>query len=660
MSIRSTRTRSTGLSSKLTIVSLAILAVGLTATTIHAGSISVAWDPITHPNLVGYRVFYSTSSGSYGQWTDVGVTTQTTLTGLTDCTQYFVAVKARGSDGSLSAGYSNEISGWSRPTVTTASPSSVPRATQSSVTINGTNFMPGATVTFSNSAIVVNNVTVNGCNQLVASINVPASATLGATNVTVVNPDQVFGVGTGTLTVANAAPNGVIDQPSSTRTITEGQTVQFASTGTDPDSNLPLTYLWDFGDPAIPDSTLEDPGAVQFDNAGTYQVTLTVTDTLGLADPTPATVTVNVNAASAPVVTNVNASPVGSSTATITWTTDSAADSRVLYRPVGDTVFQMTPVETTRVTSHSVQLQGLYPATQYEYSVRSTDANGLTTTEPAGAPFTTQTSSYTFLRIEAESGPISSPAQIQTDNSAFAGSYVRLAPGTSTGTPSNPSGTWGYGFYAPSPATWYVWFRLYAPNSGSASWFEKVDSGSFAEIAPTSTGSWEWVAGRSYGLTSGQHVLTLGGGEAQARIDRILITNDAAFRPTEAPGGDNSAPASVTGLAAAADDAQVSLSWTNPSDSGALRVVVRFSTGASAPAHPSDGQPLIDRAATPGASDGVLHTGLTNGTTYRYSVFIVDAWGNVSSPASASATPQQAVPPLGAVQNLRRTDTLGN
>ena len=653
------RTSRTSIEARTLALVIVLLAVGLTAGVAQAGTVSVAWDPITHPDLLGYRVYYGAASGNYGQWTDVGITTQTTLSGLTDCTQYYIAVKARGSTGSLSPNFSNQISGWSRPTVGTATPASVPRAAQASLTIAGTNFMPGATVRFSNSAIVVNSVTVNSCNQLVASINVPSTASLGATDVTVVNPDQVFGTGVGALTVANAAPNGTISQPTgTTTTIDEGQTVTFGATGSDPDSNLPLTYVWVFGDPAIPNSTVEDPGAVRFDNPGTFQVRLTVTDSLGLADPTPATVTVNVNPAQSPVVTNIAASPVGATTATITWTTNEPSDSQVLYRPVGDTVYQQTAVNTTDVTSHSTQVTGLFPSTQYEYSVRSTDVDGLTTTQPATSPFTTQASSQTFLRIEAEAGPIASPAQTVNDTTAFAGKYVRLASGTPTGTAGSPSGTWAYGFNVPAPATWYTWFRMYAPNASSASWFERVDTGTFAEIAPSTTGAWEWVAGRSYGLSAGAHVLTLGGGEAQARVDRILITNDAAFRPTEAPGGDNTPPAAVTALTASAGDAEVTLAWTNPADSGALRVVVRFSTGTSFPAHPADGQPLIDRAATAGAADGVLHTGLANGTTYRYSVFVVDAWGNVASPTTASATPQPAVIPLGTVQNVRRTDTV--
>jgi len=53
----------------------------------------------------------------------------------------------------------------------------------------------------------------------------------------------------------------------------------FTGAGSDPDNDLPLTYLWDFGGGAI-NSTEEYPGDVVFSTAGTYTVTFTVTDGL--------------------------------------------------------------------------------------------------------------------------------------------------------------------------------------------------------------------------------------------------------------------------------------------------------------------------------------------------------------------------------------------
>ena len=72
-------------------------------------------------------------------------------------------------------------------------------------------------------------------------------------------------------------------------TIDVGDWVDFGGTGSDPDGDLPLSFLWQFGaGSGIPDSTEEDPELVQFNNPGTYTVTFTVTDALGLDDPTPA------------------------------------------------------------------------------------------------------------------------------------------------------------------------------------------------------------------------------------------------------------------------------------------------------------------------------------------------------------------------------------
>ena len=106
----------------------------------------------------------------------------------------------------------------------------------------------------------------------------------------------------GTLSGGNQAPNGMIDSPSGGVTIDAGGSVVFTGTGSDPNNNVPLSYLWKFGvGSGVPDSTLQDPGSVQFNIPGTYTVSFTVTDALGLSDPTPAVRVVTVRSSS-PVI----------------------------------------------------------------------------------------------------------------------------------------------------------------------------------------------------------------------------------------------------------------------------------------------------------------------------------------------------------------------
>jgi plastocyanin len=107
----------------------------------------------------------------------------------------------------------------------------------------------------------------------------------------------------------NQPPNSVIDQPVNNATIAPGGSVTFAGSGSDPDNNVPLNYLWNFGASGVPDSTDEDPGSVTFNNPGTFVVTFTVTDSLNLADPTPDTRTITVTASNQPPTAVINQPP---------------------------------------------------------------------------------------------------------------------------------------------------------------------------------------------------------------------------------------------------------------------------------------------------------------------------------------------------------------
>ena len=95
---------------------------------------------------------------------------------------------------------------------------------------------------------------------------------------------------------SNLPPNGTIDTPTENLTITAGNFVDFTGSYSDPDGDPVQAYLWEFGSGSgVVDSTVEDPGQIQFNNTGTFTVNFTVTDSNSNADPTPSQITVTVD-----------------------------------------------------------------------------------------------------------------------------------------------------------------------------------------------------------------------------------------------------------------------------------------------------------------------------------------------------------------------------
>jgi hypothetical protein len=88
-----------------------------------------------------------------------------------------------------------------------------------------------------------------------------------------------------------------------------------------------------------------------------------------------------------PVISGVNAVDITDSTARIVWTTDEPADSLVHYGLT--TSYGSTASSSSYVTSHSINLTGLSPATTYHYKVVSADPSS-NTAESGDFTFTTQ------------------------------------------------------------------------------------------------------------------------------------------------------------------------------------------------------------------------------------------------------------------------------
>src|SRR5256712_3059281 len=95
------------------------------------------------------------------------------------------------------------------------------------------------------------------------------------------------------LTPTDLPPAGTIVTPSSNVAIGRGQSVSFSGSGSDPDGTV-AAYNWVFPGGSPSSSSSQNPGSVSFANPGTYIASLTVTDNLGLTDPSPATRTITV------------------------------------------------------------------------------------------------------------------------------------------------------------------------------------------------------------------------------------------------------------------------------------------------------------------------------------------------------------------------------
>jgi hypothetical protein len=145
-------------------------------------------------------------------------------------------------------------------------------------------------------------------------------------------------------------------------------------------------------------------------------------------------------AATPPVISAVAASGITSSAATITWTTNVAANSQVDYGTTASYGLS-TPLNSAMVTSHSVALSGLSASTLYHFRVKSADASNNQATSGDFTFTTTAAATPPVISAVAASGITSSAATITWTTNVAANSQVDYGTTTSYGqsTPLNSS-----------------------------------------------------------------------------------------------------------------------------------------------------------------------------------------------------------------------------
>ncbi|MEI9813413.1 MAG: Ig-like domain-containing protein [Acidobacteriota bacterium] len=151
-------------------------------------------------------------------------------------------------------------------------------------------------------------------------------------------------------------------------------------TGTASDDGLPVNNL------SLTWSKVSGPGTVTFGSpnaavttatfsaSGSYVIRLTGTDS-ALTSSDDATVVVSASDTTPPVLSSITAGSLTNTGATITWTTNEAADQQVDYG-LTTSYGLSTALGTSLTTSHSMAITGLSAGSTYHYRVKSRDGAG--------------------------------------------------------------------------------------------------------------------------------------------------------------------------------------------------------------------------------------------------------------------------------------------
>lgn len=148
--------------------------------------------------------------------------------------------------------------------------------------------------------------------------------------------------------------------------------------------------------------------------------------------------------------------------------------------------------------------------------------------------------------IEAEDGILVVPMELASDEQASGGLYLWVPDGRGDVTdPLLPAGEARYGFEVPASGVYMIWGRVQADIDADS--FLVVLDENYEEAVlwdtarSTNSEPWRWdgVNDRGVGdpalflLEAGEHTLTIKQREDGAKIDKILITNDFDYTPTE-------------------------------------------------------------------------------------------------------------------------------
>ncbi len=572
----------------------------------YAGSLNLAWDPVSSPLVAGYVIHYGPAAGSYTASVDVGNVTTATVSALTEGATYHFVVAAYDSahaEGGLSNDvaavikYAVPVANFAASTVSGAAPLALNfiNSSTGSITSYAWTFGDGTTSTVANPAKVYSSP---GSYTVALTVTGP-----GGSN-TKTRPNYITVTGSSDTT----PPTG---PASLTATATSSTAISLTwSAATDTVGVTGYRVERCQGVSCTAFAQIATPTGTSYSNSGlaagtTYRYRVRATDAAGNLGPYSAIATATTS--SAPDTTpptapaSLTATATSSTAISLTW---SAATDTVgvtgyrVERCQGVSCTTFAQIATPTGTSYSNS--GLAAGTTYRYRVRATDAasnlgpySAIATATTSSAPDTTPPTAPASLTATAMSSTaISLTWSAATDTVGVTGYRVERCQGVSC-TPltqiATPAGT-SYTDSGRPPATPYR-YRVRATDAAG-------NLGAYSAIASATTASWTDTT------------------------------------PPSAPGNLTSTPSGATGIA---------LSWTASTDNvGVTGYRVERCTGAACASFAQ-----VATTTVPSFSD----SGLAASASYRYRVRATDAAGNLSGYSNVTTTTTGgATPPIAFVQ----------
>ncbi len=376
------------------------------------------------------------------------------------------------------------------------------------------------------------------------------------------SPAHTYGVaGTYTVTLTVTDNDGATDSTSSTATVTDptpnvGPTAgftasctdlscDFTDTSTDADGTV-VSWDWDFGDGGT--ATDQNPSHL-YTGAGTFTVTLTVTDNDGATDVVSSDVTVAANVAPTAGFTSVCTDLTCDFTDT---STDSDGTVASWEWDFGD-----GGTSTDRNPTHAYAADGTYTV-----SLTVTDDDGatdvtssdVTVADSGTGPFQ-EADGQVVMEAEHYTAVVDRSGDAwtsQAEPEGFSGDAAMAAlpdDGTRLRVDlANTAPEMSFDVDFITTGTYYVWLRAWAPDIRGKAMFVGLDGVQANDgISAGGAGAWqdgvlEWTWSNS-GRTGAQvvievtdpgvHTLQVWMGDDGVIVDKIIMTTDSGFVPTD-------------------------------------------------------------------------------------------------------------------------------